>query len=459
LAFVAVGLVLYLFATGLPLFSTGAPFRSPVTQFLDSMAQKARRYTSTRRSRINSEEKAGDEAIENPADLLFGEDEPQARTVRLTRTLDVEAVVWLMIEADKTTERVLVDMCFEKLMSFQHIAIKNPASFFRKEILRTYRQMASTCLDRPRLSIVPVRWSRARLLCRFMDWYLKLPRSDAQTRWLRDNLPFSETAMPRAYAQYAHDNDDHEALMIAHLAYRGLFHLHLANNAACELCLKELIFYDQFKAQVPSERRRWMQENGAFLVQDLVSITECVLNHPMDDTSRVNQVLDHAMLFIKADKNAGETFRPLKHTLRNAQPRYPVTATQWCDVLNAAIGTESRERGAGVAVATTDALNLPPINAAPRMRRPRFYESPSVNLAPRTRHFPLRGDEENAFSDQFIAYPNSREQNERFPSNDRSSLDSPIAPSGHIPPAPYITGFPQPPFPAFPSTGGSRTTE
>lgn len=143
-------LLLCLFATDLPLFSSGAPFRSRVTQFLGKTAQKARRYTSTRRLQNSPDEKAGGEASENPADLWFGDDEPQARIVRLTRALDVEDVVWLMTEVEKITEGVLMDMCFGKLMSFRHIAIKDSTSSFCREIPRTYRQMSNASLDAPK---------------------------------------------------------------------------------------------------------------------------------------------------------------------------------------------------------------------------------------------------------------------------------------------------------------------
>jgi hypothetical protein len=132
--------------------------------------------------------------------------------------------------------------------------------------------------------------------------------------------------------------------MIVYLTYRRLFHLHLANNATCGPCRKELIFYEQFEAQAPRERQLWMLGNGAFVVQDLISITERVLNHPTDDASHVSHILDHAILFIKADKYAGKSFRPLKNHLRSARPTYP-PATRWCEALNKAIGNAPARSG------------------------------------------------------------------------------------------------------------------
>ncbi|KIM21549.1 hypothetical protein M408DRAFT_29508 [Serendipita vermifera MAFF 305830] len=145
---VVCGLTLYATANVLPLISSGAPFRSPITQVLDRLFQKIRRgYVARLRSRMNVGEKAGDDAIEDHTDLWFGKDEPQARTVRLMPALDIHAVVWLMVEADKMTEKYLLDMCFEKLMSFRHIAARNPSSFLRKGITRTYRQASNACIN------------------------------------------------------------------------------------------------------------------------------------------------------------------------------------------------------------------------------------------------------------------------------------------------------------------------
>lgn len=62
--FVLFGAILYIFANVLPLVSSGAPFRSPITQFLDRLGQKIRKLGSC----INIIEKAGDEAIEDPTD-------------------------------------------------------------------------------------------------------------------------------------------------------------------------------------------------------------------------------------------------------------------------------------------------------------------------------------------------------------------------------------------------------
>ncbi|KIM21550.1 hypothetical protein M408DRAFT_80416, partial [Serendipita vermifera MAFF 305830] len=170
-ALVLCGLMLYATANVLPLIFSGAPFRSPITQVLEKLAQKVRRGLIPKlRSRMNTSEKAGDDAIEDPTDLWFGKDEPQARAVRLMRTLDIDAVTWLMVEADKITERYLLDMCFEKLMSLQYIAARNPSSFFRKEITRTYRQASNSCMNNKIMAILPTGLSRARILCRFLDW-------------------------------------------------------------------------------------------------------------------------------------------------------------------------------------------------------------------------------------------------------------------------------------------------
>lgn len=406
-ACVLAGFSLYLFANILPLISSGAPFRSPVTQFLDNIVHKSRRrYTSKRGSRTTSDEKATDEAIEDPSDLIFGDDEPQARKVRLTRTLDVDAVIWLMLEADKTTERRLLDMCFEKLMSLRYIAHSNPSTFFRKEIPRTYRQMSATCLNAAGTSLIRERASRARLICRFLAWYLSIPRNNEQARWLRENFPFSEAKMLRVYANSAEERWDNEGLVVSRIAYRALFHLHQIKSVSCELCLGDMIFYPQFMAENEADKRWWIERNGSYVAQDLISITNCVFSHPTADSIRLDTAIQQALAFINADEDASRTFRHLKRLLDTGTPAYPDLATQWRDILSHAIG---------------DAANFEPPGGNRRtgvMPEP----SPSVPIPmsgyrdPRIRRRPSPSNTGVAFSDQPTVYPSAQ----RYPPTDQT---------------------------------------
>lgn len=229
-------------------------------------------------------------------------------------------------------------------MSFQTIASKNPSSFYRREIARAYRQMNDSSVDKPKGTILDGRYHRAHLLCQFLDWYLSLPRNDEQIRWLRENIPFTERIVPQIYEAHANRQHENEALVTARVAYRRIFHLHSTESAVCDLCLRDLLFHDRFSRRDSAGRQLWMEANAAHVVKDLISVTKYVFSHPIEDLSRLENALQQAISFIRADKDPLTTFGPLRAALSAGTLVYPLVQSRWRDVLNATIDEQHAMR-------------------------------------------------------------------------------------------------------------------
>ncbi|CCA68529.1 hypothetical protein PIIN_02393 [Serendipita indica DSM 11827] len=265
--------VFYMFTNLAPLVSESAPFHSPLAEGLRGVAGQVKRlniYSPHELAVAKDVEKAGDETVENPADLIFRHGEPQALMIRRTPTLDVDVVVQLMEGADKTTEEYLIDHCFEKLMTFKFMARENPSTFFRPSIPRIFHQMSGTCLTKDRQKLLQSRVQHATLLCRFLDWYLTLRRTTAQEEWLRHL--FSEIALPQLLHDHCVANQDIVGMLRGQTAHCRLQHLLEPGGGSCSACLSQTSVMFQYFENVPDK----IFDDASFNAADDASLLDAI---------------------------------------------------------------------------------------------------------------------------------------------------------------------------------------
>lgn len=135
--------------------------------------------------------------------------------------------------------------------------------------------------------------------------------------------------LTQAYAAHASGAGDKEGVVLARLAYRKLWHLHSDKSVACEVCMRDVLFYSEFTALQPTEREGWMQVNAKHVVQDFVSVTACVFSRPVEDEARMKHALQQAAAFIQAEKYPMQTFRPLIQALQIRELSPPASMVWW----------------------------------------------------------------------------------------------------------------------------------
>lgn len=337
-AFVALGVLFYAFTTIVPMFFVTAPFHSPVANLLQSLATRfSRLFRRSLNRRSKLEAQSEEAAIEDPADLLFGDADPQARIARLQRTLDVDSLTWLMKEFDKTTEGPLLDLCFQKLMTLRSISHNNPSTFYRKQIIQTYRQLVGNSMGSQGKTLALGREQRAGLLCKFLAWFLSLQRTREDELWLRKQLPASESTLPEAVFTMALVNQETDDIVFSRAASCSLYHLHLSKNASCSMCINDQRVLDHFelKASTSQESLNVIADRLSYY---LIALSTCVLfygiqgNDLSPTDARVSNLLTRVTRVIRLYLNAHpDNFRatqPLHRFLQTQFPTHPL-AIMW----------------------------------------------------------------------------------------------------------------------------------
>ncbi|CAG7847593.1 SubName: Full=Uncharacterized protein {ECO:0000313/EMBL:CCA74490.1} [Serendipita indica DSM 11827] len=376
IALVACTGVFYVFTNLATLVSESAPFHSPIAEGFRNLAYHVRRWILLSHSRHmtpRDEEKAGDEAVENPADLTFRSDEPQAVLIRQTRTLDVDVVIQLMEDADKTTEAYIINQCFEKLMTFNFIASKNPSTFFRPSIPRIFHQMSDTCVTKDRQKLLRGRVDEAILLCRFLDWYLSMQQTAQEKEWLGRRFMRSETTMPRLLRDQGITNQDFQAILRGQTAYCRLQRLLQPDSGSCSVCLTDssTVFeqIDKIADQTPNEASFSDALNRFMLL-----LTDCISNYLRDTTpgvdraSLVSKIIEQAKKLVAKTGANPTCYQPiLNHLSRQNYADNPL-AEQWKTSLIDTIKESARPD-----LFSPDGEWLPPPRA-PRPPSPPFFQ-------------------------------------------------------------------------------------
>ncbi|KAG8821034.1 hypothetical protein FRC17_009940 [Serendipita sp. 399] len=178
--------------------------------------------------------------LEDQVDLFELGTSESSDVVRTRLHLDLDILCHLLKTADKSTERWLMDLCFEKLPTLALLEQQNPALILRKEaLLDTYIFLAKGCvvIEGSKKLLNPNRRRRAMQLCNFIGWFLSLPRSEDVTARFQQRLRqgFDPLELPRALAR----DPVTESCIPALTALAGLKHLFEQDQGAgCSVCEK-----------------------------------------------------------------------------------------------------------------------------------------------------------------------------------------------------------------------------
>ncbi|CCA74489.1 hypothetical protein PIIN_08441 [Serendipita indica DSM 11827] len=253
----------------------------PTSQFFQvSSLNKIRRILWHDKKIAGDEETAGADMAEDLADNAFWHGKTPAVTNKDYDSLDVDVVVSVMEEADKSIERPIIIQCFETLMTLNNVATQDSSTFFRNSIMRNLHQALDDCLTGRQQESIQRRVEDATLLCRFLDWYLSLHRSPREEKWLRRRLTCTQAMMPSLLCLYGIKNDDIEAMLRGQIADCRLHCLLQSDSKTSRNCLKtaERIFRVINNASpviwIPEE------EFWDLLTRYLLVLTDCMSDYP-----------------------------------------------------------------------------------------------------------------------------------------------------------------------------------
>lgn len=220
-----VGIVFFIITTILPLVVPDAPFRSPLSKLLTNI--KIRILKSQLISWGKKE--TVEEGLEDHLDQSQGSESEENSIVRTQFHLDLDILCHLLGEADKSTERWLLDLCFEKLPQLTLLEKKDPQRILtRKIIIEVYIFLAKGCVGinkNGETEAEPTRLHRARKLCEFLTWFLSLKRGPDVKDVIRQLLTgngFDPTVLPKALAK---DDNNTASVTRAYSALGRLEHL------------------------------------------------------------------------------------------------------------------------------------------------------------------------------------------------------------------------------------------
>ncbi|KAG8821035.1 hypothetical protein FRC17_009941 [Serendipita sp. 399] len=237
------GVVFFFATTVLPIFSLDAPFRSPLSDFIIHFIGFMKKHIHLPQT-LRRRPKAGD--AETGLEDQVGRHEVGAceasEIVRTRIDLDFHILCHLLENADRSTERWLLDQCFEKLPTLALLEQKHPELILKRDTLvYIYIFLAKGCVisQEQTKRLNPNRRQRAVRLCEFMAWFLSLPRSETIQGRLVQRLfhqdGFDALELPKVLAE---DSSSVESLIPPLTALARLKHLksHTVDAIACTAC-------------------------------------------------------------------------------------------------------------------------------------------------------------------------------------------------------------------------------
>ena len=259
------GASFFVVTTLLPLFIPDAPFRSPLSQFLAGVRKRVKRnrpsayLRSKGRHYKESLDPAKEEGLEDHIEQSRGEENDESSIVRTKISLDLDIICHLLSTADKSTERWLLDLCFEKLPNLHLLAEKEPHIFNSRDIIiEVYNFLAKGCIMMNKKGEEEVnsdRLPRARQLCKFLAWYLALPHTPEEKEKLNKALEKGGdlTILARMLSQ----DDQVPSIIAATTALGHIEHFKRPNKSdGCLVCQAEMsALADAEGANDPSEIR------------------------------------------------------------------------------------------------------------------------------------------------------------------------------------------------------------
>jgi hypothetical protein len=330
----------FAFTTILPLFVLDAPFRSPLSRMLCNIKRWIQRlnynrildlknfniHWSKNSPETNDLEQQGppsqgtkdEQALEDHVELSQGQESEENSVVRTKILLDLDIVCHLLSEADKSTDRWLLELCFEKLPQLNLLSRKSPDAFLsRKIIIEVYLFLAEGCLNGDKTQIQSHRLKRAKVLCKFLAWYLSLPMTQ-EMRQSVDYMLRKNGGDPEDLPKILATDSSPESVIAAHAALGALKHpARGAENAGiCEICKSEAQRLKLSMAPHPTGTSNAVESPQIDATYLLITQTECLVQAD----KRVQADKGEPMERKSAEKLIGDLLPELVTAIENSEP-------------------------------------------------------------------------------------------------------------------------------------------
>jgi len=263
----------FFLTTLLPVFVPDAPFRSPVSKFLSGMKRRFHlpRYYPSVRKEETTKTKELDDYIEQSQ----GKESDENSIVRTQIYLDLDIICHLLQTADKSTERWLLDLCFQKIPHLKRLEERDPSAFHsRGIIIASYNFLIQGCINKKAGLINPDRLLRAKELCEFVSWYLCLPQTRDEREIISQN--FDKNGDSTLLATLLAKNEGYPNIIAALTALGHLKHFRNPGpRHKCSVCSNEVsaIASDLAGDQSPERQDGKMRR----LLSLLIMRTDCML--------------------------------------------------------------------------------------------------------------------------------------------------------------------------------------
>jgi hypothetical protein len=286
LAIFAIGVTFFIITTILPLVALDAPFRSPLSKLLAKIKTRILKSSLIPRGDKGKVE----EGLEDHLEQSQGRESEANSIVRTRLHLDLDILSHLLGEADKSTERWLLDLCFEKLPQLTLLEKQNPHLILESRIIvEVYIFLAKGCVGinkNGEKEAEPTRLHRARKLCEFLTWFLSLktdPNEKDTVRQLLASNGFDPKELPNALAK---DENNTTSVMRAYSALGRLEHLEIRRGpedgpdcAACAAMYTKLgrALQKSSDSTTPSSASELEAQKSQLMTAFLIQRTDCLL--------------------------------------------------------------------------------------------------------------------------------------------------------------------------------------
>ncbi|CCA72431.1 hypothetical protein PIIN_06367 [Serendipita indica DSM 11827] len=174
-----IGMIIFLATILISVLKLDSPFQSPLSRFLTSLVRGI--YPS---AHVKKDEENNGSGLVNDTKQVLRKETMEAHITRWRLRLDFDMIVHLLRHADKSTERAILEKCFEALPILTLLGRNQPSLILENDIIpENYIFLAESCLSTDKPVVKLVKPIRSKLLCVFLRWYLSLERGA-----LRDTL-------------------------------------------------------------------------------------------------------------------------------------------------------------------------------------------------------------------------------------------------------------------------------
>lgn len=174
-----IGMIIFLATILISVLKLDSPFQTPLSRFLTSLVRGI--YPS---AHVKKDEENNGSGLVNDTKQVLRKETMEAHITRWRLRLDFDMIVHLLRHADKSTERAILEKCFEALPILTLLGRNQPSLILENDIIpENYIFLAESCLSTDKPVVKLVKPIRSKLLCVFLRWYLSLERGA-----LRDTL-------------------------------------------------------------------------------------------------------------------------------------------------------------------------------------------------------------------------------------------------------------------------------